>query len=163
MPGQPPCMMAFGGGVMPPPAYVAGVTAPQYGMPMTGTPIGLPGPPHVPLGVPAGLQRHTIVNHTHVELPEPTRNVRIDVKQKPGHQLSGAGQPGLDRGEGQFQPRHYPQPMGERHQAIGTGVAAPAAPCPAGGDPPMAGGAASAGSVMAASGATSAGEAKIGN
>ena len=38
--------------------YIAGVTAPQYGMPMCGTPIGLPGPPHVPLGVPAGLQKH---------------------------------------------------------------------------------------------------------
>ena len=54
-----------------PTAYVAGVTAPQYGMPMCGTPIGLPGPPHVPLGVPAGLQQHTIVNHTCVHLPEP--------------------------------------------------------------------------------------------
>ena len=37
-----------------PPNYVAG--APQWGMPITGTPIGLPGPPHIPLGVPAGLQ-----------------------------------------------------------------------------------------------------------
>ena len=51
--------------------YIAGVTAPQYGMPMCGTPIGLPGPPHVPLGVPAGLQKHTIVNHTRVHMPEP--------------------------------------------------------------------------------------------
>ena len=41
-------------------------------MPMCGTPIGLPGPPRVPLGVPAGLQKHVIVNHTHVHLPEPT-------------------------------------------------------------------------------------------
>jgi hypothetical protein len=54
-------------------------------MPMCGTPIGLPGPPHVPLGVPAGLQRHEIVNHTCVRLPEPTHEVRIDVKQKPGY------------------------------------------------------------------------------
>jgi len=64
--------------------FVAGVSAPQYGMPMSGTPIGLPGPPHVPLGVPAGLQRHTIVNHTKVDLPSPTKHVRIDVKQTPG-------------------------------------------------------------------------------
>jgi hypothetical protein len=65
--------------------YIAGVTGPQYGMPMSGTPIGLPGPPHVPLGIPAGLQRHSIVNHTHVDLPEPTHCVRIDVKEKPGY------------------------------------------------------------------------------
>jgi hypothetical protein len=64
--------------------YVAGMTAPQYGMPMSGTPIGLVGPPHVPLGVPAGLQGHTIVNHTVVHLPEPTHQVRVDVKQEPG-------------------------------------------------------------------------------
>jgi hypothetical protein len=67
-----------------PGGYIAGVTAPQYGMPMCGTPIGLPGPPSVPLGVPAGLQKHVMKNHTRVNLPEPTQRVRIDVKQKPG-------------------------------------------------------------------------------
>jgi hypothetical protein len=74
-------MMGQCGGI--PPAYVAGVTAPQYGMPMCGTPIGLPGPPHVPLGVPAGLQRHVIANHTCVDVPGPTESMRIDVKQSP--------------------------------------------------------------------------------
>jgi hypothetical protein len=75
--------MAYGmGGAMPP--NMAGITTPQYGMPITGTPIGLPGPPHVPLGVPAGLQRHKIVNHTHVNMPNPTRHMRIDVQQHPG-------------------------------------------------------------------------------
>jgi len=78
---QMSAMGGMGPGMYP---YMAGVTAPQYGMPITGTPIGLPGPPHIPLGVPAGLQNHTIVNHTHVSLPEPTTNVRIDVKQVPG-------------------------------------------------------------------------------
>jgi len=77
--GMPPC----GAGPLPA-AYVAGVTAPQYGMPMCGTPIGLPGPPHVPLGAPAGLQKHVIANHTCVHMPEPTTKVRIDVKQTPG-------------------------------------------------------------------------------
>lgn len=67
-----------------PPAFVAGVTAPMYGMPITGTPIGLPGPPHIPLGVPAGLQRHTMVNHTHVHIPGPVEKFKIDVKQTPG-------------------------------------------------------------------------------
>jgi hypothetical protein len=64
--------------------YIAGVTAPQWGMPTCGTPIGLPGPPHVPLGVPAGLQKHKIVNHTSMHIPGPTSHVRVDVKQKPG-------------------------------------------------------------------------------
>jgi hypothetical protein len=72
---QPPCL---------PPGYVAGVTAPQYGIPISGTPIGLAGPPHVPLGVPAGLQKHVMVNHTHVSLPQPVKKERIDVKQVPG-------------------------------------------------------------------------------
>jgi hypothetical protein len=63
---------------------VAGVTAPQYGMPMTGTPIGLPGPPYLPYGSPAGLQRHTIVNHTRTHVPGPSSEVRVDVAQRPG-------------------------------------------------------------------------------
>ncbi len=71
-------------GPCPPPGFVAGMTAPQYGMPYCGTPIGLVGPPSVPLGVPAGLQEHTIVNHTHVSLPQPVKHERIDVKQEPG-------------------------------------------------------------------------------
>jgi hypothetical protein len=64
--------------------YISGVTGPQYGMPMCGTPIGLPGPPHVPLGAPAGLQKHTMRNHTKRHLPPPTRRMRIDVRQDPG-------------------------------------------------------------------------------
>jgi len=65
-------------------AFMAGVNMPSYGMPITGTPIGLPGPPHLPLGVPAGLQQHVIKNHTHMHIPGPTERMRIDVKQKPG-------------------------------------------------------------------------------
>ncbi len=68
-----------------PPGFVAGMTAPQYGMPMCGTPIGLPGPPHVPLGVPAGLQSHTMVNHTCTRIPEPVHNFRVDMCQSPGY------------------------------------------------------------------------------
>jgi len=75
-------MPVAGGALLP--GYVTGMTAPQYGMPITGTPIGLPGPPHVPLGFPAGLQKHTIVNHTLDHYPGPTDHVRIDVKQRPG-------------------------------------------------------------------------------
>ena len=68
-----------------PMGFIAGVTAPQYGMPMCGTPIGLPGPPSVPLGVPAGLKQHTIVNRTAVHLPKPTEKVKVVVKEKPGY------------------------------------------------------------------------------
>jgi hypothetical protein len=67
-----------------PPGYVAGVTAPMYGMPMCGTPIGLAGPPHIPLGVPAGLQEHSITNYTHYSIPEPVHNVEIKVAEVPG-------------------------------------------------------------------------------
>ena len=67
-----------------PPAFVAGMTAPSYGMPITGTPIGLPGPAHVPLGIPAGLQKHTITNHTRTSLPGPTREMKLHVQQSPG-------------------------------------------------------------------------------
>jgi hypothetical protein len=67
-----------------PPNMVAGVTAPQYGMTYSGTPIGLPGPPHIPFGSPAGLQKHVIVNRTHVDLPDPVSKVRGTVRQQPG-------------------------------------------------------------------------------
>jgi len=73
------------GGLGMTPPHLAGVTAPQYGMPITGTPIGLPGPPHIPLGVPAGLQSHTVKNWTRVRMPEPTKRVHINVEQKPGY------------------------------------------------------------------------------
>jgi hypothetical protein len=76
--------MAHGPPGAAPAGYVAGVTVPQYGMPISGTPIGLPGPPHVPLGVPAGLQKHTIKNHTHVDIPHPTSQVKVHVQQYPG-------------------------------------------------------------------------------
>src|SRR5688572_25654617 len=84
----------MGGAILPPgavmgnsglvPNYVAGVTSPQYGMPYVGTPIGLPGPPHIPLGIPAGLQRHTMTNHTHMNIPQPAKHFGIHVRQKPG-------------------------------------------------------------------------------
>jgi hypothetical protein len=67
-----------------PPSWVSGVTTPNWGMPISGTPIGLPGPPHVPLGVPAGLQKHVMRNHTVTRMPEPVKDFRIDVTQRPG-------------------------------------------------------------------------------
>ncbi len=66
------------------PGYVAGVTAPEYGMTFTGTPIGLPGPPHIPLGSPAGLKSHTMRNRTSMHIPDPVENMKINVRQTPG-------------------------------------------------------------------------------
>ncbi len=114
--GPRPMGGPMGGASTMPSNYISGVNGPQYGMPMCGTPIGLPGPPHVPLGIPAGLRRHVIKNHTCVRLPKPTRRVRIDVKQVPGMSYPGPAdraymleqrfpglganrQPLLDRGE----------------------------------------------------------------
>jgi hypothetical protein len=75
------------GNPMPPslPGMIAGVTAPQYGMPMSGTPIGLPGPPHIPLGHPAGLKKHVIKNHTSMHIPRPVEDVKIGVRMAPGY------------------------------------------------------------------------------
>ncbi len=67
------------------PNYVSGVTAPGYGMPHVGTPIGLPGPPHIPLGIPAGLKRQTITNHTPMHIPHPTHHLKYHVRQNPGY------------------------------------------------------------------------------
>ena len=67
--------------------YISGVTGPQYGMPMCGTPIGLPGPPHIPLGNPAGLRKHVITNHTPVYAPGPASHIGIHVREQPGYYL----------------------------------------------------------------------------
>jgi hypothetical protein len=87
--GNPMAGMMFGGGVpggvtANGDAYISGVTGPAYGMPYTGTQIGLPGPPHIPLGGPAGLQQYNIYNHTAMSIPGPTPAVNVHVKQKPG-------------------------------------------------------------------------------
>lgn len=76
----PPGGAAAGGAA----GLVAGLTGPDYGMPITGTPIGLPGPAALPLGVPAGLQKHKIRNHTFTFIPKPTEKVKLHVKQSPG-------------------------------------------------------------------------------
>ena len=57
---------------------------PVWGMPHTGTPIGLPGPPHIPFGRPAGLRSHTMRNLTDVKVAGPVNDLLIDVKHEPG-------------------------------------------------------------------------------
>ncbi len=114
-----PMGMPVGGPSTMPTNYIAGVTAPQYGMPMCGTPIGLPGPPSVPLGVPAGLQKHTIKNHTRVHLPKPTKAVKVDVKQQPGYSYpKPASHVRIVERTGAGVGR-YKQPLGDRHERVG--------------------------------------------
>ena len=73
---------AMSGAGWVPSNYISGVTGPQYGVPMSGTPTGLPGPPHIPLGMPAGMRRHTIVNHTApVYIPGPSKHARTNSRQ----------------------------------------------------------------------------------
>ena len=71
---------------MPPalPGMISGVTTPQYGMTMSGTPIGLPGPPHLPFGQPAGLKKHVMRNHTSINIPRPVDKVKMNVRMQPG-------------------------------------------------------------------------------
>jgi hypothetical protein len=145
-PAAPLPMGVSGAPQAAPMGVIAGVTAPQYGMPMCGTPIGLPGPPAIPLGVPAGLQKHTIVNHTRVHLPKPTAEVKVVVKQKPGisypkpadhvriveRTAKGVGtyrQPLGDRRE-RVKPAKEECPEGAAIEATDSTDAVPAKPCP---------------------------------
>ncbi len=119
--GPRPVAAAVGGASTMPSHYISGVTGPQYGMPMCGTPIGLPGPPHVPLGIPAGLQKHSIKNHTRRHIPGPTRQVKIDVRQKPG--FSYPKPPNhvyiVEKAHAGFGANH--QPLGDKHETIKPG------------------------------------------
>jgi hypothetical protein len=128
VPMGPQGVPMLAGAGMGPGTYIAGVNGPQYGMPMSGTPIGLPGPPHVPLGAPAGLQRHTMVNHTPVHLPGPTDNVRVDVMQKPGMSYPKPANRALILEETSTGPLFYRQPVDSSHQLIRGGTGG--APCP---------------------------------
>ena len=82
--GAMPGRAMAGGGGPDTSNYISGVTGPSYGMPFVGTPIGLPGPPHIPLGGPAGLREYTMRNHTAMQIPGPTPKVNVHMKQKPG-------------------------------------------------------------------------------
>ena len=81
----PAQMMGVAAGFGQPPMNpVTGGPAPMWGMPITGTPIGLPGPTHLPYGGKAGLKSHTVRNRSKQHIPEPVDHFVIDVKQKPG-------------------------------------------------------------------------------
>ena len=85
MPGQPMGMSTTGFAPQAiPPHMVSGMSTPEWGMPSVGTPIGLPGPPHIPLGHEAGLTKHVMKNRTRMAIPPPVHKVKINVKQRPG-------------------------------------------------------------------------------
>ena len=83
--GIPNAMMVAGSGF--PGAPISGANMPPWGMPITGTPIGLPGPPHLPLGGPASLKSHTVRNRTRMDLPKPVDHMLVDVRHEPGLSL----------------------------------------------------------------------------
>lgn len=88
--GVPGALMMGGpaGPGQPPYDPIVGVNGvPMYGYPVTGTPIGLPGPPHIPYGRPAGLKSHTVRNTTDTNLPRPVDHMLIDVRHEPGISL----------------------------------------------------------------------------
>jgi len=114
--------MAGPGSNVPP--MLSGMTAPEYGMPISGTPIGLPGPPHIPFGVPAGLQKHVVRNHTVSHIPGPVAKVSIDVKQKPGFSYPKPVSHVSITESVLAPPAVYHQPLSNKLQLIGPGAAA---------------------------------------
>ncbi len=85
--GQLPGGMIPGANIMVGSGAPGAPGGPSWGMPMTATPIGLPGPPHLPLGGPASLKSHTVRNFTETKLPSPVDHMLIDVKHNPGYSL----------------------------------------------------------------------------
>ena len=66
------------GGV--PSNYISGITGPQYGVPISGTRVGLPGPPQIPLGMPAGKKKHPLATRTApTQVRVPSRHVQQGV------------------------------------------------------------------------------------
>ncbi len=106
------------------PYPVAGVNLPVYGMPYVGTPIGLPGPPHVPLGRPAGLKSHTMRNLTDVDLGQPVDHLLIDVKHDPGLSLPHPVK------HIQYTEKHPVYGPGELSMPYGAGAPGAGAYCP---------------------------------
>ena len=86
----PAPMVAAGYGMpgMPGGSPISGVGGvPVWGYPITGTPIGLAGPPHIPFGAPAGLKSYTMRNLSPDHLPGPVDHMLVDVKHTPGYSL----------------------------------------------------------------------------
>lgn len=120
-PGMPMDYEAVQGGMIGPNGPVAGVNAPLYGMPMSGTPIGLPGPPHVPFGVPAGMQKHVVRNWTHSHMPGPSKKVGINVLQTPGFNYPKPANHAFIHESTVAPPAFLHQPLGDKMEVIPKG------------------------------------------
>lgn len=73
---------------LPPMHPIAGMGPVQpWGLPYTGTPIGLPGPAHLPLGGNATLRSHTVINNSKNEIPDGVKDFSVVVKHEPGFRL----------------------------------------------------------------------------
>ena len=84
-PGIPGAMMMAGSGM--PGVPISGVNMQAWGMPITGTPIGLPGPTHLPYGGKAMIKSHTVINDTKHNVPQGGNDMVIRVKHDPGISL----------------------------------------------------------------------------
>jgi len=123
-PGAAPGMMAMPYGASPIgpsgliPSHVSGITAPQWGAPMSGTPFGLTGPPYVPFGGPAGPQKHVMKRSTRIHIPEPPRTIGIHLRERPGY--SAPQMPNRVRITEQMIHPSMPfnQPRMQRHESV---------------------------------------------
>ena len=100
------------------PRNVAGISAPQWGIPVSGTPIGLPGPPHLPFGGQAGLKRHEIKRHVRMQIPEPTKNMKIHVREQPGYSYPAPPNRAFIREQMIHPSMPFGQPRMQRHECV---------------------------------------------
>jgi hypothetical protein len=126
--GAAPMQIAAGGTTVP--RFIAGVTAPPWGMTTSGTPIGLPGPPHIPHGIPAGLKKHTIKNYTPHFLPGPTKHVHVGVLQSPGFSYPRPANHMFIHEKTKHLMPFFHRPFYDKKQFVGDGIGAGGAPCP---------------------------------
>jgi hypothetical protein len=89
LPGIPGAIIVPDSGYPGMPAIhpISGMNMRPYGMPITSTPIGLPGPPHLPLGGRANLKSHTVRNLTKYNIPRAPQHFLMDVRHNPGVSL----------------------------------------------------------------------------
>jgi hypothetical protein len=68
-----------------PGAHISGVNTPQWGVPMTATPYGLPGPPQLPLGYPATKKATKVLARQPAATyaPQEAETGTVAVAQKP--------------------------------------------------------------------------------
>ncbi|MBP85465.1 MAG: hypothetical protein CMJ64_01920 [Planctomycetaceae bacterium] len=66
-------------------APISGINMQPYGYTSVSTPLGLPGPPHIPFGGPAGFQSYIMRNRTHYHIPGPTERFTVRMRETPGY------------------------------------------------------------------------------